>query len=119
MHNFYVPKRPSSILKTSESSTIDSTSRTATSIFNVATRGSGPAGENEDFYRVFGLTARILVDAARIAYGRDPDFEFNEGIGEEELVAGVVEAALAKEAQEKTKTEGVGKESKRENKGKI
>lgn len=26
-------------------------------------------------YRVWGMTARILVDAARIAYGEDPEFE--------------------------------------------
>ena len=26
-------------------------------------------------YKVWGMTARILVDAARVAYGEEPDFE--------------------------------------------
>jgi peroxisomal coenzyme A diphosphatase NUDT7 len=26
-------------------------------------------------YKVWGMTARMLVDAARLAYGEEPDFE--------------------------------------------
>jgi len=37
-------------------------------------------------YRVFGMTARILVDAARVAYGVDPDFEHNSSFGDEEMM---------------------------------
>ncbi|KAI8947463.1 NUDIX hydrolase domain-like protein [Xylaria longipes] len=38
-------------------------------------------------FLVWGMTGRILVDAARIAYGRDPEFEHNENYGDEALVA--------------------------------
>jgi hypothetical protein len=38
-------------------------------------------------YRVFGMTARILVDAARIAYSTEPEFEYNRHSGDEELIA--------------------------------
>ncbi|KAL2854872.1 NUDIX hydrolase domain-like protein [Aspergillus pseudoustus] len=38
-------------------------------------------------YRVFGMTARILVDVARIAYGAEPEFEHNRHSGDEELIA--------------------------------
>ena len=38
-------------------------------------------------YRVFGMTARILVDAARVAYGRDPEFAHNSSFGDEEMIA--------------------------------
>ncbi|RDW86653.1 NUDIX hydrolase [Aspergillus mulundensis] len=38
-------------------------------------------------YRVFGMTARILVDAARIAYNAQPEFEHNTHSGDEELIA--------------------------------
>lgn len=38
-------------------------------------------------YRVFGMTARILVDAARVAYGREPDFEHNSHFGDEDMIA--------------------------------
>lgn len=37
-------------------------------------------------HRIWGMTARILVDAARIAYGRDPEFSFVEGVGDEDMI---------------------------------
>ena len=37
-------------------------------------------------YRVFGMTARILVDAARVAYGEEPQFEHNSHFGDEEMI---------------------------------
>ncbi|KAK5721133.1 8-oxo-dGTP diphosphatase [Elasticomyces elasticus] len=37
-------------------------------------------------YRVFGMTARILVDAARVAYGEEPEFEHNSHFGDEEMM---------------------------------
>ncbi|KAF2459988.1 hypothetical protein BDY21DRAFT_337077 [Lineolata rhizophorae] len=37
-------------------------------------------------FRVFGMTARILVDAARIAFGEQPDFEHNAHFGDEEMI---------------------------------
>ncbi|KAF2235069.1 hypothetical protein EV356DRAFT_514695 [Viridothelium virens] len=41
----------------------------------------------ENKFRVFGMTARILVDAARIAYGEEPEFESNQHHGDEEIIA--------------------------------
>lgn len=38
-------------------------------------------------YRVFGMTARILVDAARVAYGQEPEYEHNSHFGDEEMIA--------------------------------
>jgi hypothetical protein len=38
------------------------------------------------FFRVFGMTARILVDAARVAYAEEPDFEHNSHHGDEEMI---------------------------------
>lgn len=37
-------------------------------------------------YMVFGMTARILVDAARIAYSEDPEFEHNSHFGDEDMI---------------------------------
>lgn len=37
-------------------------------------------------YRVFGMTARILVDAARVAYGQEPEYEHNSHFGDEEMI---------------------------------
>lgn len=37
-------------------------------------------------HRVWGMTARILIDAARIAYGRDPEFSFVDRVGDEDMI---------------------------------
>ncbi|KAL7267720.1 8-oxo-dGTP diphosphatase [Rhizina undulata] len=53
-----------------------------------------PVHENGMFrrHRVWGMTARILVEVARIAYGRDPDFQFDEAMGDEEMIWSLLEA---------------------------
>lgn len=38
-------------------------------------------------YRVFGMTARILVDTARLAYDEEPEFEHNSHFGDEDMIA--------------------------------
>ena len=115
MHSFFVPKVPYTILPpsatpsssaatvppVSSSSTahLASSSNPSTSSVSSTSAPRNSAnrpkprprpheihGDAGDSYRVFGLTARILVDAARIAYGRDPEFDCNEGFGEEDLV---------------------------------
>ncbi|KAI8163794.1 Peroxisomal coenzyme A diphosphatase 1 [Colletotrichum sp. SAR 10_70] len=37
-------------------------------------------------FKVWGLTAHMLVDAARIAYGKEPEFECNPHFGDEEII---------------------------------
>ncbi|KAK3117521.1 8-oxo-dGTP diphosphatase [Teratosphaeriaceae sp. CCFEE 6253] len=37
-------------------------------------------------YRVFGMTARILVDCARVAYAEEPEYEHNSHFGDEEMI---------------------------------
>ncbi|KAH0535937.1 hypothetical protein GP486_008918, partial [Trichoglossum hirsutum] len=37
-------------------------------------------------HKVWGMTSRILVDVARIAYGRPPDFDHLTGFGDEDLM---------------------------------
>ncbi|XXG93935.1 8-oxo-dGTP diphosphatase [Hypoxylon texense] len=38
-------------------------------------------------FLVWGLTGRMLVDAARIAYDEEPEFEHNDHYGDEEIIA--------------------------------
>jgi ribosomal protein S12 methylthiotransferase accessory factor YcaO len=38
-------------------------------------------------YRVFGMTARIMVDAARVAYEEEPEFEHNDHFGDEDMIS--------------------------------
>ena len=71
MHNFFVPV-------TNQTVTIPK-----------ATDGQRAAADRLQFlerYRVFGMTARILVDAARLAYSREPDFEHNSHFGDEDMI---------------------------------
>ncbi|KAI9758682.1 MAG: hypothetical protein M4579_002930 [Chaenotheca gracillima] len=37
-------------------------------------------------YKVFGMTARILVDAARVAYAEEPEFEYTQTSGDEDMI---------------------------------
>ena len=67
MHNFYIPAERT--VKGPE-----------------AKPEAGSKGTERKRYRAFGLTARILVDAARVAYGEDPRFEFNSSVGEEGML---------------------------------
>ena len=51
-------------------------------------RAKGPSPKR---YRAFGLTARILVDTARIAYDEEPQFETNDNLGEEDMIRRLLE----------------------------
>ncbi len=44
-----------------------------------------PAGR----YKVWGMTARMLVDAATVAYGEAPEFEHNAHFGDEKIIEGL------------------------------
>ena len=45
------------------------------------------AGHTTARYRVFGMTARMLVDVARVAYAEEPEFEHNSHFGDEDMIA--------------------------------
>jgi 8-oxo-dGTP pyrophosphatase MutT (NUDIX family) len=59
-------------------------------------------------YRVFGMTARILVDAARVAYGEEPQFEHNTHFGDEEMIERLIR--IGRLSEEKKEGEMLTKE---------
>jgi len=66
-------------------------------------------------FLVWGMTGRILVDAARIAYGREPEFEHNTHIGDEKLIAELEDGGKGRLAEEKEKRgDGVGVDAMKE-----
>lgn len=74
MHNFYVACDPQTV---------------------VMPKGKGEVEEEEErtvpeTFRVFGMTARILVDAARVAYGEEPQFEHNSHFGDEDMIGRLI-----------------------------
>lgn len=77
IHNFWVPVNNQRVAKPK-------------------TRDSGQAAladeleEDEDTvqrFLVWGLTGRMLVDTARIAYAEEPEFEHNDHYGDEKIIA--------------------------------
>ena len=52
-------------------------------------------------FRVFGMTARILVDAARVAYDEEPEFEHNSHFGDEEMIRGLLKMGRMSEKRRK------------------
>ena len=63
-------------------------------------------------FRVFGMTARILVDAARVAYGEEPQFEHNSHFGDEEMIGRLLK--IGRLSEERRKGEVLTKEVLRE-----
>ncbi len=88
MHNFYIP-RPLAPPSSSQNSSVSVTPGSS------PVRGHAFANSGEDDasgieeptnFRVWGMTARILVDAARLAYGQEPEFQHNSHFGDEALI---------------------------------
>ncbi|KIX93566.1 uncharacterized protein Z520_10744 [Fonsecaea multimorphosa CBS 102226] len=71
MHNFFVPVTNQIVSKPK----ISEDQKVAASHLDKYSR-----------YRVFGMTARILVDAARFAYDQEPTFEHNSHFGDEDMI---------------------------------
>lgn len=71
MHNFFVPVTNQNVTKPKKTDT---------------QKAAADHLEGLDRYRVFGMTARILTDAARVAYAQEPEFEHNSHFGDEDMI---------------------------------
>jgi hypothetical protein len=107
MHNFYVPRGDPSTGSVRENEAKSRTSGTShnnnndnNKTQNEGEKGKQPEGDDPrpeplnfeqlSYFRVFGMTARILVDAARVAYAREPEFEHNSHFGDEGVIGGLL-----------------------------
>ncbi|KAF3051929.1 hypothetical protein E8E11_004761 [Didymella keratinophila] len=106
MHNFYIPKPPPSSQEMRRN--VANSQQPSGS----SEHGSGlPDGDDprpepralDDLttFRVFGMTARILVDAARVAYGEEPEFEHNSHFGDEEMIGRLLKIGRLSEVRKK------------------
>ena len=111
MHQFFVPVSPSTVFlanyerpeakaeaKTTAASTSkkpslvrskDASAKSSSSLQPPLPRSFYAGGSDalaQPRYRVFGMTARILVDCARVAYGVEPEYEHNSHFGDEEMI---------------------------------
>lgn len=84
------PKSPPPTLLADKKETASESTKTARSQLKPplpsSTYQSGPDALAQPRYRVFGMTARILVDCARVAYGQEPEFEHNSHFGDEDMI---------------------------------
>jgi hypothetical protein len=105
MHNFYMPRPPRTSLSHNTSNASPQSSPEPSSHSALPT-GDDPRPELSALdslttFRVFGMTARILVDAARVAYGEEPEFEHNSHHGDEEMIARLLKMGRLSEVRQK------------------
>lgn len=112
MHNFYIPKPPPSSreMRRNAAKSVAAPSPSSPAADSQAGRarpeGDDPPPEPSALdemtsFRVFGMTARILVDAARVAYGEEPQFEHNSHFGDEEMIGRLLKIGRLSEVRRK------------------
>lgn len=82
VHNFYVPVTNQRVTKPRRPSAAADDPAQA----DLAER-LGVEEEHEGRFKVWGMTARVLVDAARVAYGEEPEMEHNDDYGDAKIIA--------------------------------
>ena len=89
MHNFYVPTAGQTVAWSAPSSSSSPAVGDTSLPYRDRQRPATAAKQAQDTmkrFRVFGMTARIMVDAAREAYGEEPEFEHNSHFGDEDMI---------------------------------
>jgi 8-oxo-dGTP pyrophosphatase MutT (NUDIX family) len=88
MHNFFVPSQGQTVAWASTTSTSPAMNSSSLPYSDQpsAADAAKQAKDEMKTFRVFGMTARILVDAARVAYGEEPEFEHNSHFGDEDMI---------------------------------
>lgn len=95
VHNFYVPVNNQRVSKPSP--------RRNSAQGNLAER-LGEEQNREGRFKVWGMTARVLVDAARVAYGEEPEMEHNLDYGDAKIIGIANELGDFDEVKEERKT---------------
>jgi hypothetical protein len=102
MHNFYMPRPPRPSLSDNTSNASPPSSPEPSSHTVLPDGVAEPSvWDSLTTFRVFGMTARILVDAARVAYGEEPEFEHNAHHGDEEMIARLLKMGRLSEVRKK------------------
>lgn len=85
VHQFFVPVRDKSVTKPKPRNQAP-TQKHAVDKLSQDEHEREKAGQSTTRFRVHGMTARMLVDAARVAYAEEPEFEHNSDFGDEEMI---------------------------------
>ncbi|RAL12301.1 NUDIX hydrolase [Aspergillus homomorphus CBS 101889] len=81
MHQFFVPVRPEEVVKPRPET--QERKQVLGQLENLEKAASAGVAR----YRVWGMTARIMVDVARVAYALEPEFEHNSHFGDEAMIS--------------------------------
>lgn len=101
VHNFYVPVNNQRVSKP--------VPRRNSAQGNLAEK-LGEEQSRDGRFKVWGMTARVLVDAARVAFGEEPEMEHNLDFGDAKIIAIANELGEFDEVNdEKKKAEERGK----------
>ncbi|KAJ4408993.1 8-oxo-dGTP diphosphatase [Didymella pomorum] len=106
MHNFYIPKPPPSSREMRRNAAKSQPPSGSSEHGTGLPEGDDPRPEPSALddlttFRVFGMTARILVDAARVAYGEEPEFEHNSHFGDEEMIGRLLKIGRLSDVRKK------------------
>lgn len=94
VHNFYVPVNNQRVSKP----------RRGSAQGNMA-EALDEEQDREGRFKVWGMTARVLVDAARVAYGEEPEMEHNQDYGDAKIIMTAAEEGEFEEVSEPKKDE--------------
>ncbi|KAJ4404796.1 8-oxo-dGTP diphosphatase [Neurospora sp. IMI 360204] len=112
MHFFYVPINNQLVAKPGSRKQLKAEEKSSNkSVINpeddedlpppTAALARGGDEEESERYKVWGMTARILVDAATVAYGEEPEFEHNSHFGDERMIMGLDKLGMLGEKTKK------------------
>lgn len=89
VHNFHVPVNNQRVAKPQKASAEGNLGETLQEVEQEQ--------EQEGRFKVWGMTGRLLVDAARIAYGEEPEIEHNESYGDYDIILRAEEEGVFQE----------------------
>ena len=106
MHNFYIPKPPPSSPEMQRNAANSQPPAKSSDHGDGIPEGDDPRPEPSALddltpFRVCGMTAGILVDAAWVAYGEEPEFEHNSHFGDEEMIGRLLKMGRLSEVRKK------------------
>lgn len=105
MHSFYVPVSGQTVTRPGAAGAMRAEkapypNKVAVAPVPYAEREVKDALAGLSRFRVFGMTARIMVDCARVAYAQEPEFEHNSQFGDEVLIRRLMDRGELDEKKE-------------------
>ncbi|KAH7035200.1 uncharacterized protein B0I36DRAFT_360605 [Microdochium trichocladiopsis] len=98
VHNFHVPVNDQRVVRPKVRESGQAALADRLDDYNGSGSGGGEDSTEEllddQRFLVWGMTGRIIVDVARVAYGVEPQFEHNEHYGDEEIISRLEAAGL-------------------------